>query len=311
MKKNLLSTSYNMKSDLVSITIPYLDLDLTDLTPEILNEPEIFSQPRNLSAYSKFVQLERYQISTKFSNDLVSDLQHFHGVDAGSMINNVISEEFLVKKESLLYSLYLENAKIKLEPRESKFGGWIRKKLFSGRDFPHYINIETQTGSSKVVDLIYEASFRINDSCVFGPGNFVVCSPRICSLISNDRRFVSDNDHSFSPINTELLGHLNSNNRIDVYVNPKLTWEDTTIIVGRSNWESLENGTYIVEKTDSPTIETMESLHQGLEKVTRGVHYMTVGNLSRESTYSRFVRIDIATGKKPFWRKLLYLFGVE
>lgn len=311
MKKNLLSTSYNMKSDLVSITIPYLDLDLTDLTPEILNEPEIFSQPRNLSAYSKFVQLEKYQISTKFSNDLVSDLQHFHGVDAGSMINNVISEEFLVKKESLLYSLYLENAKIKLEPRESKFGGWIRKKLFSGRDFPHYINIETQTGSSKVVDLIYEASFRINDSCVFGPGNFVVCSPRICSLISNDRRFVSDNDHSFSPINTELLGHLNSNNGIDVYVNPKLTWEDTTIIVGRSNWESLENGTYIVEKTDSPTIETMESLHQGLEKVTRGVHYMTVGNLSSESTYSRFVRIDIATGKKPFWRKLLYLFGVE
>lgn len=308
-----------MKSDLVSITIPYLDLDLTDLTPEILNEPEIFSQPRNLSVYSKFVKLEKYQISTKFSNDLVSDLQHFHGVDAGSMINNVISEEFLVKKESLLYSLYLENAKIKLDPHESKFGGWIRKKLFSGRDFPHYINIETQTESSKVVDLIYEASFRINDSCGFGPGNFVVCSPRICSLISNDRRFVSDNDHSLhgvdihrsSPINTELLGHLNSNNGIDVYVNPKLTWEDTTIIVGRSNWESLENGTYIVEKTDSPTIETMESLHQGLEKVTRGVHYMTVGNLSSESTYSRFVRIDIATGKKPFWRKLLYFFGVE
>lgn len=307
MKKNLLSTSFNIKSELNHIAIPYLEK--VDVKPDT-SEGHIHFQSNQFSSSSRMVQLERYQVSTKFSKSLVSDLLHFHGVDARSIMESTIYHEFLVKKESLLYSLYLENANIKLEPKESKFGGWIRKKLFSGKDFPYYIKDESNEGSFKVVDLIYEACFRINESSGFGPGNFVVCSPRIGALIMNHKRFTPDDIQPGNPINVEMVGHLNSGAKVEVYINPNLTWDDTTIIVGRSNGGSMENGTYVIDKKDSPTIESMESLHN-LEDVTRGVHYMAVGNISRESTYSRFVRIDIATGKKPFWRKLLYLFGVE
>lgn len=307
MKKNLLSTSFNIKTDLKHVSIPYLDR--TDLIPEISNESVI--SPRSLSAYSRFVQLERYQISTNFSKNIVSDLLHFHGIDAGSIMESTIYHEFLVKKESLLYSLYLENARVKLEPLESKFGGWVRKKLFSGKDFHHYINDLNRESSSKAIDLIYEACFRINDSCGFGPGNFVVLSPRICTLIRDDIRFTPDDIQLNNSINIEMVGHLNYGVNIEVYINPNLSWDNTTIIVGRSNGEELENGTYIIDKNDSPTIETMESLGHRPGDVTRGIHYMAVGNISVESTDSRFMRIDIASGKKPFWRKLLYLFGVE
>ena len=309
MKKNLLSTSFNIKSELNHIAIPYLEK--VDVKPDT-SEGHIHFQSNQFSSSSRMVQLERYQISTKSSKDLVSDLLHFHGVDARSIMESTIYQEFLVKKESLLYSLYLENAKIKLEPKESKFGGWIRKKLFSGKDFIHYIKDENNEGSTKVVDLIYEACFRINVSSGFGPGNFVVCSPRIGALIMNHTRFTftPDDIQPGNPINIEMVGHLNSGAKIEIYINPNLTWDNTTIIVGRSNGGSMENGTYVIDKNDSPTIESIESSHN-LEDVTRGVHYMAVGNISRESSSSRFMRIEIATGEKPFWRKLLYLFGVE
>ncbi len=296
MAQSILETASNIQTETMTGTLPYMEFVSGDSAGE-----------KSMEVHVRHFQLERHQISSTIATETVNDLKHFHGVDAGEMINGVLFSEFKRLKENKLYNIYSENASNEFKPSDTKLGSWIKRNLFKKKRFPHYIDNDP----NKLLSIITEASHEILESCQFGPGDFVICSGSMVSILKGHSLFRPTMERYEGSIEKE--GCFDGVNPIDVYINPSLSWDDTRIIVGRSNGEnSLENGFFVVSYKDYPKLETIViSSSPKEEKITMAVDHIVAGKLSRENSHKRLISIQIDLGKKPLWRRILELFGAR
>jgi hypothetical protein len=299
MAQSILETAYNSKIGNMVGSLPYLEFGSTY---EESFEPY---QPYHNLAHVRHFDLERHQISSTIATETVNDLKHFHGVDAGEMINGVLFSEFKRLKENKLYNIYSENATNEFKPSDTKLGSWIKRNLFKKKRFPHYIDSDP----NRLLSIIMEASYKIAESCKFGPGDFVIASSSVVSILKAHSLFRPTMSGYEGSIEKE--GCFDAINPIDVYINPSLSWEDTRIIVGRSNNANLENGFFVISAEDYPTLETIATVSPTGEKITRAVDHIAIGKLSPENSHKRLISIQIDLGKKPLWRRILELFGAR
>lgn len=303
MAQSILETAYNNKIRNMVGSLPYLEFGFPYM--ESFEPYHNLSEERIMQAHVRHFNLERYQVSSTIATETVNSLKHFHGVDAGEMIKEVLFNEFKRLKEKNLYKIYVENSTNELKPSDTKLGSWIKRNLFKTKSFPHYIDNDP----TRLLSIIREASYKIAESCKFGPGDFVIGSPSVVSIIKAHPLFRPTMSEYEGSIEKE--GCFDAIIPIDVYINPALSWDDTKIIVGRSNNANLENGFFVISAEDYPTLETIATVSPTGEKITRAVDHIAIGKLSPENSHKRLISIEIDLGKKPLGRRILELFGAR
>lgn len=257
-----------------------------------------------LRAFSKFVELQTFRVTSKLNSEMEKDLHYYHGIPSASdMMVPVLENEALSQRHKKLSEIYNELGEESQKEilNQSK---WKRLlvKLFPNLKFPVYTINDSIEGSKILVNSIIIRSNLIASRSRRGAGDFVICNGFAGALIQDHPSFVySEGDLRFNSLSSQnrFIGTIAG--RIAVFVDPNKRFEDNTIIVGRRTKEN-EPGVYIVENKESRKTEEIVdpvSFNKTIA-LTERLSFVKVGNPNKN-----FLKFEVSFTKKPLWRKLL------
>ena len=305
---NFLETACNLDTKTLTGTINYLDFPSAFFNEKIYDNWG--SRPQgeeygvlSLSAFSKFVELQTFRVSSKTNHEFEKDLAYFHGADASSMLLPVLENEAAMQRYKKLSDVYnkLGDESEKEILNESKWKRFL-VKLFPSLKFPLYTNNDSIEGSKILINSIIIRSNLIVTRSRRGPGDFVICSGFTGALIQDHPSFVyNEGDLRITSLSGQIRFIGTIAGRIGVFIDPNKRFEDNTIIVGRRTKEN-EPGVYIVENKDAK--ETQEiidpvSFNKTIAFMEK-LAFVGVGNANRN-----FLKFEVLFTKKPLWRKIL------
>ena len=305
---NFLETACNLDTKTSTGTINYLDFPSSFFNEKTYNNWGSISQGEDygvlsLSAFSKFVQLQTFRVSSKTNHEFEKDLAYFHGADASSMLLPVLENEAAMQRYKKLSDVYnkLGDESEKEILNESKWKRFL-VKLFPSLKFPLYTNNDSIEGSKILINSIIIRSNLIATRSRRGPGDFVICSGFTGALIQDHPSFVyNEGDLRITSLSGQIRFIGTISGRIGVFIDPNKRFEDNTIIVGRRTKET-EPGVYIVENKDAKdTQEILDpvSFNKTIA-LTEKLAFVEVGNSNRN-----FLKFEVSFSKKPLWRKIL------
>ena len=288
---NFLSTAFRIKSDNSSGDIVYLDFDFKSEgenghgfpTMEAITKKEIY-------------YLENYMVSAVLPSEISSGLSNDFGIDLGEVTNQTLINESIIGDQKNLYSKYLELGD-KSRMSELKKSRWNRFLL---RFIPetHFVNYVTPETLPKKIIL---NSYLIATRSRKGPSDFLVCSSKYATLLMETPGFCYPTTKEVMqvPGHIDYIGTLGD--RMMIFVNRLLSMEDDKIVLGKITNEN-ENGVYFIEG-NSHTEEFTDSLNG--QKTIRTISRKCI--VSLEGAEKSFQTIRVSDGKKPFWKKILFI----
>ena len=305
---NFLETACNLDTKTSTGTINYLDFPSSFFNEKTYDNWGSISQGEDygvlsLSAFSKFVQLQTFRVSSKTNHEFEKDLAYFHGADASSMLLPVLENEAAMQRYKKLSDVYnkLGDESEKDILNESKWKRFL-VKIFPSLKFPLYTNNDSIEGSKILINSIIIRSNLIATRSRRGPGDFVICSGFTGALIQDHPSFVyNEGDLRITSLSGQIRFIGTISGRIGVFIDPNKRFEDNTIIVGRRTKET-EPGVYIVENKDAKdTQEILDpvSFNKTIA-LTEKLAFVEIGNANRN-----FLKFDVSFSKKPLWRKIL------
>jgi hypothetical protein len=282
---NFLNTAFNIKSETSTGCIQYLGINET-----LLNNPDGINE-MSLSAKSRNFQLETFQVKSKISLEQIEDLKAYE-IDFSEMIESTLENEMNLNRVNSLYTRYLDLGKINYNHR-LRGSIWNRflLRFLSDDRFNYYVE-DTQEGIQKLVNRINLISHLIAAKCRMGPADFIVCSSYISALLLES--------HLFTPLNTrEVTGignlqHIGKLDKIDVFIDGNLKFNNTDIVIGRKTKEN-EVGVYYI-KGDTNTEEFTDSEKKIITLFSREC----IINLDGAEKSFDLLRVSI--GKSPWWK---------
>lgn len=257
-----------------------------------------------LGAFSKFVALETFRVTSKFNSEVEKDLNFYHGIPSASdMMIPVLESEALQQRNKKLSEIYNELGEESQKEvlNQSKWKRFL-VKLFPNLKFPLYTINDSIEGSKILVNSILIRSNLIEARSRRGSGDFVICNGFSGALIQDHPSFVySEGDLRLNSLSSHnrFIGTIAG--RIAVFVDPNKRSQDNTIIIGRGTKEN-EPGVYIVENKESKETEEIldpVSFNKTLSLKER-LAFVKVGNANKN-----FLKFEVSFTKKPLWRKII------
>jgi hypothetical protein len=304
--KKFLDTAFSIEKDPSTGNagvISYMDFELGSPQEAIpqwgITEPGIAPQEIRLVTKTKFVELQRFQVKSTYPSEVIGDLKKYQGIDADSLLESTLDNEMNQMMLKKLYEKYNDLGEI---TRTSQFTKWQKfiLKIFKKITFTNYIK-EDRNGSEKLYNMIVIEANKIASRTRIKPGDFIVCSSLIGSLLQDHPGFSWEpsGDNKMTILNSEVVSYIGKiGGRIDVFVNANLRFNDGCVIVGRRT-NTHESGVYFVhqptEKIKLVDINPMEN------KIGVSKRFAFVDTHGAEKSFSK---IHFTIGKKPFWRKI-------
>jgi len=282
--------------------IPYMNLEMSTPTDKVdsWGTTEMEEEPRELRLVTrtKFFELQRFQVKANYHPELAKDINFYHGVDADKMFYSTLNDDMDQNILKNLYSKYNDLGEI---TRASEYTKWqkIILKWFNKVVITNYA-LENKEGSELIYNKIVVEANKIASKTRIKPGDFVVCSSLIGSLLQDHPGF------SAEPIDTQItlsphspISHIGKiAGRIDVYINANLKFSNGYVIVGRKT-NANESGVYFIydqrERFEIAAANTMET------KIGISQRIAVVDTNGAEKSFSK---MHFTIGKKPFWKKL-------
>jgi hypothetical protein len=213
------------------------------------------------------------------------------------MIESTLENEMNLNRVNSLYTRYLDLGKINYNHR-LRGSIWNRflLRFLSDDRFNYYVE-DTQEGIQKLVNRINLISHLIAAKCRMGPADFIVCSSYISALLLES--------HLFTPLNTrEVTGignlqHIGKLDKIDVFIDGNLKFNNTDIVIGRKTKEN-EVGVYYI-KGDTNTEEFTDSEKKIITLFSRECI------ISLDGAEKSFDLLRVSIGKSPWWKKILFI----
>jgi hypothetical protein len=303
--KKFLDTSFPIEKDPKTGgtgTIIYMDFELGSIqdssTKWGISEPGVAPQEVKLVTRTKFFELQRFQVKSSYPSEMIFDLNKYQGIDADAMIGSTLDNEIDQVMLKKLYEKYNDLGEI---TRTSQFTKWkkIILKIFKKIVFTDYIK-EDRKGIEKLYNKIVIEANRIASRTRIKPGDFIVCSSFIGSLLQDHPGFSwepsEDNKIIFQNSTFSHIGKMAG--RIDVFVNANLRFNDGWVIIGRKT-NSHESGVYFVhEPTEKIKLAGIDPTENSIGISKR---FAVVDTHGAEKSFSR---IHFTIGKKPFWRRI-------
>ena len=299
-----LNTAFAIKKDSKTGgngTITYMDLEMSPTSDKVetwgITEAGEIPQELRLVTRSKFFELQRFQVKSTYPSELISDINYFHGIDGGSMIDEALNNEmdqYLVKN---LYKKYSEIGEI---TRVSQYTKWQKfiLKIFPKMIFSNYVK-EDRNGSEMLYNKIVVEANKIASRTRIKPGDFIVCSSLVGSLLQDHPGFSYESLNNSISLKTSTIDYIGSiAGRIAVYVNANQKFNDGWVIIGRKT-NTHEAGVYFIyedrEKIQLADIDPSKNNFSIIQRVA------IVDTNGAEKSFSK---IHFTVGKKPFWKKL-------
>lgn len=105
------------------------------------------------------------------------------------------------------------------------------------------------TRQNALVSRIVAAAYMIGTVSRFGPGDFAVVGPQLAAAVKSSKALTTINIEGSISQNVKNLYYLGDASGVGVYCDPTMTWNDETVLVGRSNknasgldWENIQPG---------------------------------------------------------------------
>lgn len=260
-------------------------------------------QTISLSPSTKFFELESYQVSSLVQTEILKDLEFSHGIKGESFFMGVLENELTQLKDKKTYekfkNLGVNQHKENLTPWQSWAG-----KIFKNLKFYSYLGPESKQTElvEKLASHVVLRSHLIAAKTRRGAANFLICNSKIGSYLSDHPSFthvslngkITQNSGEIYPIGVIF-------DRIKVFVNPYLTWNDTSIVLGRKCSEN-EPGIYFVEK--EPEVIEIQEYGTPNKRITikQRMAWVEAGNTS-----TNYFTFDVQFKNKPLWRRITKL----
>jgi hypothetical protein len=295
-------------SEFILHTLPVLEAKegvgtITYLEPRMEKAEKGRHQITSLAASTKFFQLESYQVSSLVQTEILKDLEFSHGIKGESFFIGVLENELTQLKDKKTYekfkNLGVNQHKENLTPWKKWTG-----KIFKNLKFYSYLGPESKQTElvEKLASQVVLRSHLIAAKTRRGAANFLICNSRIGSYLSHHPSFThvslngktTQNSGEIYPIGVIF-------DRIKVFVNPRLTWNDTSIVLGRKCSEN-EPGIYFVEK--EPEVIEIQEYGTPNKRITikQRMAWVEAGNTS-----TNYFTFDVQFKNKPLWRRITKL----
>jgi hypothetical protein len=239
------------------------------------------------------IEAQTYQVQSEHSKEQASDLDRFN-IDIVTQISSMLNNESLNNMEKILYKKYYD---LGLETHIKSINKWRRflSKYFK-LSFPIY------TESDKICSKILILSNMVAIRTRRGSANFVVVSPMIASLIADDPKselLIESIQH-----NDGLYPFAIISDRVKVFIDPKMTYDNSTIVLGKTTEEGntgVVMGEYSRQLFKNDTYDSVNLIPTIKFQLIDRFVIADIGNDSNNG----FVTANISIGKKPLWRKLI------
>jgi hypothetical protein len=295
-------------SEFITHTLPVLESKeglgtITYLEHKEEKEKSGGYQTISLVPSTKFFQLKSYQVSSLVQTEILKDLEFSHGIGGESFFMGVLENELTQLKDKKTYEKFKN---LGVNQHKENLTPWQRwtVKIFKDLKFYSYLGpVSKQTELvEKLASQVILRSHLIAAKTRRGTANFLICNSRIGAHLS---------DHpSFIPVTlerkiTQYSGGIYPMgvifDRIKVFVNPYLTWDDTSIVLGRKCSEN-EPGTYFIEK--EPEVIEIQEDGTPNKRITikQRMAWVEAGNVS-----PNYFTFDVQFKNKPLWRRITKL----
>ena len=290
-ESGFLDTAYRVKMNSPIGQITYLEMEITNTSGDS-DDPGIGQV--SLRPMTKVIQSETHEANSVIKKDHIQDLQKM-GIDMNSQMFSVLDNESLMMMQKKLHTKYLNLGNASQEKMLSKWKKFLRKYF----KIEHILYVESSQLANKILLLSKMIAIKTRR----GPANFVIVSPMINSLLTNDSRFVFN---EFKSINTagEICSTGRIGNEIVVFVDPLMSYDDSKIILGRST-DHGNVGVVIGEYSR----QGMKLDDYGSIDFSPEIKYMIRDRYVIEdvgsSPENSFLTTKLKIGKKPLWKKLI------
>ena len=181
-----------------------------------------------LSLFSKSVSAETYQVAAAVTREQIQDLKQF-GVDAVAQVESVLTNELTQNINDLIIGAIAKLGDANVEaafPGGTEFDVDASTASLDGGQTEGTQHIKILTGILAAANFIANRGRR-------GAGNFAVVGPKVATAIQSVSGFVPN---PFANTATQAAGAIypvGSVAGVQVYTNPKWTWDYEHVLVGR------------------------------------------------------------------------------
>jgi hypothetical protein len=248
----------------------------------------------SMKAFTSFIETSPRRVSSISDKEAMQDIQAFHGVDPSSMLRSVLENEMEtgIEKEIL--------TEMRSEADRNWREKWTKFQTLANRWFGYEPKMTWQEGDGSLLrSLVITANLMLSKTRSGGTP-FVIVNGAVGSWIQDLPEFIYTESHDVHrPGGAFLIGNLIG--RIEVIVDPYLTFNDTKIVMGIKPSEITNARIFMLENPDAEltSLETYEGSHKVKNALTKryGIKtipsqsYLTINLAEPGKTHNLFTHI--------------------
>ena len=247
----------------------------------------------NLKCFSKFVEMKTCSEKAQISSRILSLTQ---GEDFTDSIVSRLKSYIDIKVDREVYSTIFDVASRRVV-RISKWKSFVHSLLKTKEIY--YVSTPDEAQR-----LLFQKSLEISSSSKQGDADFFILPRDVVALLEESPAFVHSNESEEVLTPTVYMGTLGT--KFKIFYNADFS--TNLAIGGKSSRNSSNAGIYYVEGGEHvENYETMENSQESppSQVVGYALDYavVEVGN----SLENNFLLFNIKAGKKPLWRRLLFI----
>lgn len=279
------------------------------LEPEMAEPDAEGLQHINLKTKQHFFELKKSMVSSKMASSYESELKTSFNIDAKETLVNVLRRELMTGLDKELLEKYTELGKKNYEKRKrlNLWQRWIHE-TFKIEELKYIENLKDLQAFIAIRTNVIAAGSRL------GSAKFIVLPPEALMLLEGSTDFIySGHSDSLPQQSTYKVG---TYKRMAVFVDSSRIVGDY-ITLGRN--QERGPGVYYVRKNANaagelhplagPQEDIVEARTAGPDGTTDHIGLIVyyriaeVGSMVESLFYSEKIKV----GKKPFWKKILFL----
>jgi hypothetical protein len=273
--------------------IPERAGSISYLTPEI--SPGRSGDILSMKVNHQFFETSTKRVKSSINKETLMDIQAIHGIDAYQELVSVLSNETILGNQKVLNGIYKKLGEESERKSRSKWKSFLNK--YFNIEFPTYVKDSKELALKIALfsNLIAAKSRR-------GPGNFIVVSAYNWSLLQelNSTSLILD---PVTPMSSGIILVGTINNNIQVFLNSNLSYNDSTVIIGKKSEEPFPGvlfGRYTRELEVMDSYSPMDFKENSEYALIERSIISEFGNPS-----DAYYTANIVVGKKPLWRTLI------
>lgn len=212
----------------------------------------------SMKLYTSFIETSPRRVSSISDKEAMQDIQAFHGIDPSSMIRSVLENEMDqgIEKEIL--------TKMRSEADRNWREEWTKFQTLANRWFGYEPKMTWQEGNGSLPrSLAINANLMLSKTRTGGT-LFVIVNSAVGSWIQDLPEFISaEISDAHRSGGACLIGNLIG--KIEVIVDPYLTFNDTKIVMGIKPSEITNARIFVLENPDAEL--AFKHIYEGSHKV--------------------------------------------